>query len=33
MSITPSIRMVYQHIDQNIAYFMDIGTHDEVYRK
>lgn len=33
ISITPSIRMVYLRIDQNTAYFVDIGTHDEVYRK
>ncbi|MBI2405120.1 type II toxin-antitoxin system mRNA interferase toxin, RelE/StbE family [Candidatus Gottesmanbacteria bacterium] len=33
LSITLSIRMVYRLINQKIAYFVDIGTHDEVYRK
>lgn len=32
ISISKSIRMVYI-FDENIAYFIDLGTHDEVYRK
>jgi len=33
LSITRPIRMLYRIINQNTAYFVDIGTHDEVYRK
>lgn len=33
LSITMSIRMVYRLINHETAYFTDIGTHDEVYRK
>jgi addiction module RelE/StbE family toxin len=33
ISITGSIRMIYQLIDDTTAYFSDIGSHDEVYRK
>lgn len=33
LSITMSIRMVYRLISKETAYFVDIGTHDEVYRK
>jgi addiction module RelE/StbE family toxin len=33
LSITRSIRMVYRLINKEIAYFVDIGTHDEVYKK
>ncbi|HEX8932502.1 MAG TPA: type II toxin-antitoxin system mRNA interferase toxin, RelE/StbE family [Patescibacteria group bacterium] len=33
ISITMSIRLVYKIIDDNIYYFVDIGTHDEVYKK
>ena len=32
ISISKSIRMVYIQ-DEDIAYFVDIGSHDEVYRK
>lgn len=32
ISITKSVRMVYLQ-KQNEAYFTDIGTHDEVYKK
>lgn len=32
ISITMSIRMVYIFADET-AYFTDIGTHDEVYKK
>lgn len=32
ISITMSFRMIYKLLDENIAYFSDIGTHDEVYR-
>ena len=33
ISITMSIRMVYTISDEEIAYFIDIGSHDEVYIK
>jgi len=33
LSITMSIRMVYRLISKETAYFVDIGTHDEIYRK
>jgi len=33
LSITMSIRMVYCLTSKETAYFVDIGTHDEVYRK
>ncbi len=33
LSISTSIRMVYRLINHETAYFVDIGTHDEVYRK
>ncbi len=33
ISITMKIRMLYQLIDESTAYFFDIGTHDEVYKK
>lgn len=33
ISITMSIRMLYRILDDDIAYFFDIGTHDEVYKK
>lgn len=33
LSITMSIRMVYRLTNHETAYFIDIGTHDEVYRK
>lgn len=32
ISITTSLRMIYKLLEKNIAYFSDIGTHDEVYR-
>ncbi len=32
ISINMSIRMVYVKISENEAYFVNIGTHDEVYR-
>ena len=31
--ITMSFRMIYKILDNNIAYFSDIGNHDEVYGK
>ena len=31
-SITKDVRVVY-HIYNNIAYFVDIGTHNQVYKK
>ena len=33
LSITLSIRMVFTLMSKETAYFVDIGTHDEVYRK
>jgi len=33
ISINRSVRMVYILLNQNEAYFVEIGTHDEVYRK
>ncbi len=33
ISITMSIRMIYIIVDEDIALFIKIGTHDEVYRK
>jgi len=33
LSVTLSIRMVYRLLSKETAYFVDIGTHDEVYRK
>lgn len=32
ISITRSIRMVYIEKEENIAYFIAIGTHDQVYK-
>ncbi|OGH16786.1 MAG: hypothetical protein A3C30_00385 [Candidatus Levybacteria bacterium RIFCSPHIGHO2_02_FULL_40_18] len=31
-SVTKDVRVVY-HIHNNIAYFIDIGTHTQVYKK
>lgn len=33
ISITKSIRMIYILMDHDGAYFFDMGSHDEVYRK
>lgn len=33
ISITKNFRMVYLKLEENIAYFIVIGTHDQVYRK
>jgi len=33
LSVTISIRMVFRIISKETAYFVDIGTHDEVYKK
>ncbi len=32
LSINKSIRMAYLLLDEEEAYFVDIGTHDQVYR-
>jgi len=32
ISITKAIKMIYL-LDGNEAYFFDLGTHDEIYRK
>lgn len=33
ISITMRIRMLYKLLEDNTAYFFDIGKHEEVYRK
>ncbi len=33
ISINRSLRMVYVTIQKDVAYFIDVGTHDEVYKK
>lgn len=33
ISITKDLRMIYRLLDDSKAYFVDIGSHDEVYRK
>ncbi len=33
ISITKNVRMVYMVLKHDEAYFIDLGTHDEVYRK
>ncbi len=33
ISVSMSIRMVYKLLDQETAYFIDLGTHEEVYKK
>jgi len=33
ISITKSIRMAYRHMEGDIAYFIKIGTHEEVYER
>lgn len=33
ISVSMSKRMVYRLLDNDRAYFIDIGTHDEVYGK
>lgn len=33
VSITMGISMLYKLLEDGTAYFFDIGTHDEIYRK
>lgn len=33
ISISRGFRMVYLVLEKDIVYFVDIGTHDEVYKK
>lgn len=33
ISMSKGLRMVYVILKEDIAYFVDLGTHDEVYRK
>lgn len=33
ISISKGLRMVYLILREDVAYFVDLGTHDEVYRK
>lgn len=32
ISISKSLRMLYRILDEDSAYFFDIGTHDQVYK-
>lgn len=32
ISINESIRMIFYYVDENIATFIDIGKHEEVYK-
>lgn len=33
VSISRGLRMVYVILDNDVAYFVDLGTHDQVYKK
>lgn len=33
ISVSRELRIVYLILNQDVAYFVDLGTHDEVYRK
>ncbi|HRN96701.1 MAG TPA: type II toxin-antitoxin system mRNA interferase toxin, RelE/StbE family [Candidatus Levybacteria bacterium] len=33
LSVNRSLRMIYQYVEKDIVYFVDLGTHDEVYKK
>lgn len=33
ISVTRNVRMVYFLLKENESYFVDIGTHDQVYKK
>lgn len=33
ISVSKSLRMVYIISDKDVAYFVDLGTHDQVYKK
>lgn len=33
ISISKGLRMVYLIVEENTVYFVDLGTHDEVYRR
>jgi addiction module RelE/StbE family toxin len=33
ISVSRALRMIYIITEENTAYFVDLGTHDEVYRK
>ncbi|MBI4039071.1 type II toxin-antitoxin system mRNA interferase toxin, RelE/StbE family [Candidatus Daviesbacteria bacterium] len=33
ISLNKGLRMVYLLLDKDIAYFVDLGTHDQVYKK
>lgn len=32
-SVSSGLRMVYVILDEDVAYFVDLGTHDQVYKK
>lgn len=33
ISISKGFRMIYVILEKDVAYFLDLGTHDEVYKK
>jgi addiction module RelE/StbE family toxin len=33
ISVNRELRMIYLILDKDVAYFVDLGTHDEVYKK
>lgn len=33
LSVNKSFRLTYRLLDNDLAYFIDIGNHDEVYKK
>ncbi|MEI6345621.1 MAG: type II toxin-antitoxin system mRNA interferase toxin, RelE/StbE family [bacterium] len=32
INVTPDIRLVYEMVEENVAYFVAIGSHAELYR-
>ena len=33
ISVSRGLRMVYVILDNNVAYFVELGTHDQVYKR
>lgn len=33
ISVSRGLRMVYVILDKDVAYFVDLGSHDQVYKK
>ena len=33
ISVSRGLRMIYIILDNDVAYFVDLGTHDQVYKK